>query len=262
MPSFIVRVMRLDRFEPNRIVTSNLVSPRTLGFIRAFEFIYVLVATISVWCTTDSAMNYFKYFTHLTYFGIMSYLLTSTLWCYFYLRQPESERAHWLKSGSPWLGYTHWLLYATVVTFSVIVPIVFWTLLADGMDEWTPLQIFQNVSEHALDGIFGAVVEVILNRHFLEPIHVIFVAFVMFLFMLWAFVTYAATAWDQGPIAAAYYFGVAAACLIFYFMLYFIHKYRNKWLAGSSIRINGDLDQEYEKQSESEKNTDGDYMEV
>lgn len=79
MPSFFVRILKLDRFEPNRIVTSNIVRPRTLVFIRAFEFVYVLAATISVWVTTDTAVDYFKYFTHLSYFGLMAYLFVSIL---------------------------------------------------------------------------------------------------------------------------------------------------------------------------------------
>ncbi|KAF8981720.1 hypothetical protein BGZ46_002383 [Entomortierella lignicola] len=256
--SFIVRALKLDRMEPNRIVTSNLVSPKTLMIIRGLIFLYVLAATISVWVTSLDALDYFKYFTHLTYFGLMSYFLASTLWGYFYLRQPESERANWVKSGSPWWAYTHWLLYATVVTFSVIVPIVFWSLLASGISSWTPLEYYQNISEHALDGVFGALFEMTLNRHFLQPVHSFFVAAVMILYMFWAFVVYAATggwvypflAWSQGPKAAIYYIAIAIALFIVYFVEYFIHKYRNKWLASYSIKINGDLDQEYEQYGE------------
>ncbi|KAF9348216.1 hypothetical protein BGX26_000365 [Mortierella sp. AD094] len=258
MPSLIVRAMKLDRFEPNRIVTSNIVSPKTLAIIRGIEFLYVLAATISVWATTKGAIHYFQFFTHLTYFGLMSYLFASTLWGYFYLRQPESERAHWVKSGSPWLGYTHWLLYSTVITFSVIVPIVFWTLLASGMNKWTPVEFYQNISEHALDGVFGALFEMILSRHFLQPIHSLFVAAVMLMYMCWSFVVHATTGkwvypfldWSQGPKAAIYYIGIAVALFIVFFAMYFIHKYRNKWLSSRSIKINGHLDQEYELQGE------------
>ncbi|KAI1318385.1 hypothetical protein EDD11_006723 [Mortierella claussenii] len=258
MPS-ITRMLRLEHFEPNRIVTSNLVSPLTLAVIRGLEFLYVLAATISVWITADSALDYFKYFTHLTYFGLMSYLLASTLWGVFYLRQPESERAQWIKGGSPWWGYTHWLLYSTVVTYSVVVPIVFWCLLASGMGSWTALDYYQNISEHALDGVFGAIGELILSRHFLEPLHSLFVALVMVFYMLWTFITHAIQDrwvypfldWNQGPVAAAYYIGIAIALFIIYFALYFLHKYRNRALANHSIKVNGDLDQEYREHRQS-----------
>ncbi|KAI8597190.1 hypothetical protein EDD21DRAFT_386081 [Dissophora ornata] len=256
--SFLVRVLKLDRFEPNRIVTSNLVSPKTLAIVRFLEFLYVAVATITVWDSSDSAVDYFKYFTHLTYFGLMCYLLASALWGLFYLRQPESERARWVKLGSPWWGYAHWLLYSTVVTYSVVVPIVFWTLLASGIGSWTPLEYYQNISEHALDGVFGALVELTLNRHFLQPIHSVFVAFVMILYMLLTFIVHATQgdwvypflSWSQGPIAAAYYIGIAIGLFIIYFILFAIHKYRNNALANNSIKINGDLDQEYREHRE------------
>ncbi|KAG0234247.1 hypothetical protein BGX31_004624 [Mortierella sp. GBA43] len=165
MTSFSKRILRLDRFEPDRIVTSNIVRPRTLVFIRVFGFIYVLAATISVWATIDNAVDYFKYFTHLAYFGLMAYLFVST-----HIRDQPALK---------------------VVTYSVFVPIVFWGLLAWDRRSWTPLKIYQNVSEHAMDGVFGAIVELIFNRHFLEPVHSLVVATVMILYMLLTFVIYA-----------------------------------------------------------------------
>lgn len=74
---------------------------------------------------------------------------------------------------------------------TVFVPIVFWGLLAWDLGSWTPLEYYQNVSEHVMDGVFGAIVELIFNRHFLEPMHSLFVAIVMILYMLLTFVVYA-----------------------------------------------------------------------
>lgn len=104
---------------------------------------------------------------------------------------PEAERAHWVKQGNPWWGYTHWLLYSTVVVFSVVVPLVFWTLLSSGMSLWTPMAWYQNVSVHAMDGVFGFLGELILSRHFLQPIHSFVVAGIMLLYMLMTFIVYA-----------------------------------------------------------------------
>ncbi|KAG0367191.1 hypothetical protein BC939DRAFT_450849 [Gamsiella multidivaricata] len=254
MPSFFVRALKLNRFQPNRIVTSHLVSPMTLAIVRGIEFLYTFVTSIIVWATTKAAVDYFQYFTHLSYFGLMAYLFASTVWSTLYLRRPESERAKWLRSGSPWWGYTHWLFYSTVVTYAVVIPIVFWSYLAWDRASWTRMEYFRNISVHALNGVFGAVVELILNRHFLLPVHSLFVAAVMILYMLMTFLVFAGQGtwvypfldWSQGPIAAAYYFIVAAGLFVIYFILYFLHKYRNKWLAKRSIKVNGDLDKEYE----------------
>ncbi|GJJ75550.1 hypothetical protein EMPS_07908 [Entomortierella parvispora] len=251
--SSIVRFMKLDRFEPNRIVTSNLVSPKVLAAVRFVELLYVSAAMISVWATASSAGEYFRYFTNLTYFGLFSYLLASTIWSFGYLRQPVSERAQWVKLGNPWWGRAHWLLYSTVATYSIVVPIVFWTLLTAGMSSWSSLTWYQNLSVHALDGLFGAIVELTLNRHFLQPIHSVFVAVVMVFYMFLTFVVhktqglwvYPFLDWSQGPIAAAYYIGIAVGLFIIYFISLLIHKYRNKAFASRSIVVNGDLDSEY-----------------
>jgi len=76
--------MKLDRFEPNRIVTSNLVSPKVLAAVRFVELLYVTAAIISVWATAPSAGEYFRYFTNLSYFGLFSYLLVSFFLCFFH----------------------------------------------------------------------------------------------------------------------------------------------------------------------------------
>ncbi|KAF9995360.1 hypothetical protein BGZ80_011242 [Entomortierella chlamydospora] len=241
--SFIVKALKLDRFEPDRIVTSNIVTPFTLAILRGLACLYALVVIISVWATSDTAAGYFVFFTNLTYFGLTSYLVCSTLWSFGYLRQPESDRAQWLKSGSPWWGYTHWLLYATIITFHVVVPIVFWTLLAKNLP--TGFGAWQNASVHAVDGVF-AIFELIFNRHFLQPIHSFVVAGVMVLYMFLTFIyhktsgnwVYPFLDWSQGPIAAAYYIGIAIGLFIIYFVLLVLHKYRNKWLAGRCAKVN------------------------
>ncbi|KAG0270252.1 hypothetical protein BGZ95_001764 [Linnemannia exigua] len=248
--SFVIKHLKLDRFEPNRIVTSNVVGPKVLCAIRAVELLYVTIALVIVWCKSASLTAYLKYFTNLTFFGIFAYLLSSTIWSVFYIRIPESERAHWVKQGNPWWGYTHWLLYSSVVVYSVVVPIVFWTLLSKGMSSWTPMAMYQNISVHAMDGVFGALGELILSRHFLQPVHSILVAGVMLLYMLMTFIVYASEgtwvypflSWSQGPIAAAYYIGIAICLFILFFALYFIHNARNNFFKERSARMNPELE--------------------
>ncbi|KAG0051470.1 hypothetical protein BGZ83_003755 [Gryganskiella cystojenkinii] len=266
--NFFVRHFKLDKFEPNRIVTSNLVSPKALFIVRLIELLYVTAAIISVWATASSAGEYFRYFTNLTYFGIFAYLLACTIWSFGYLRQPVSERARWVKLGNPWWGRTHWLLYSTVAIYSIVVPIVFWTLLTAGMKYWTPLDWYQNLSVHALDGLFGAIVELTLNRHVLEPIHSIFVAGVMVLYMFLTFIVhktqglwvYPFLDWSKGPIAAAYYIGIAIGLFIIFFISMYIHRVRNRAFASRSIVVNGDLDREYTEHEN--KEFEGHHMEA
>ncbi|KAF9086693.1 hypothetical protein BGX23_008650 [Mortierella sp. AD031] len=248
--NFIIKFFKFDRFEPSRIVTSNVVGPKVLCAIRAIELLYVTIALITVWSTTSSITNYLKFFTNLTFFGIFAYLLSCTIWSVFYLRIPEGERAHWVRQGSPWWGYTHWLLYSSVVVYSCVVPLIFWTLLSKGMGKWTALAMYQNISVHAMDGVFGALGELILSRHFLQPIHSLVVAGIMVLYMFMTFIVYANEGiwvypflnWNQGPIAAAYYIGMAIGLFMLYFILYFIHEARNKFFRNRSARMNPELE--------------------
>ncbi|KAF9937864.1 hypothetical protein BGZ65_000866 [Modicella reniformis] len=172
MPSLLVRILKLDRFEPNRIVTSNIVRPRTLLLIRAFGFLYVLAASISVWATTDNVVDY----------------QASTVWGILFLRLsgPIGSKAD-LPGGE---------LCALVALFNNSNLLCggachLLGLLSWNMPSWTPLDYYQNISVHAMGGFFGTIVELISNRHFLQPVHSLFVAAVMILYMLLTFVVYA-----------------------------------------------------------------------
>ncbi|KAG0326990.1 hypothetical protein BG000_001170, partial [Podila horticola] len=211
----IAHAFKLDRFEPERMVTSNWVGPKILAGVRFVETLYVWIVIISVWASSATAVDYLKYFTNLTYCGLAVYLLCTSLWTIGYLRQPSSERSDWITSkAGGWLGYLHWLLYSTVITFHIVVPIVFWTLLSTGTPT-TALGRWHNYSVHLLDGVL-AISELVFNRHFLQPIHSLFVAGVMLFYMFLTFVVhktqgtwvYPFLNWDQGPKAAIYYIGI------------------------------------------------------
>ncbi|KAF8935595.1 hypothetical protein EDD21DRAFT_331470 [Dissophora ornata] len=243
----IVRALKLDRFEPDRIVTSNLVRPLTFAILRGILTLYTLIVVIAVWATSETAIGYLMYFTNLTYLGLVVYFVCSTIWSIGYLRQPATERAQWLKNRSPWWGYGHWLLYSTVVTYHIVVPIVYWTMLSTGAYMST-FASWRNASVHAVDG-FCAVFELVFNRHELQPIHSIVVAGIMVMYMFLTFIihktkgiwVYSFLDWDQGAICAAYYLGIAIGLLIIFFVLLVLHKYRNRWLAGCCARVNHDL---------------------
>ncbi|KAG0257888.1 hypothetical protein BG011_003702 [Mortierella polycephala] len=231
--SFIARALKLDRFEPDRIVTSNLVHPITLAILRGILCVYALIVIISVWATSKSIDGYLKYFTNLTYFGLVTYLV------------PAEQREQWLKRGSPWWGWLHWLLYTTVVTYHIVVPLVYWTMLNVSGSSADTVEVWQNVSVHALDGVF-AVFELIFNRHFLQPIHSFVVAGVMVLYMLLTFLAYADKGtwvypfldWSQGAICVAYYFGIAIGLFIIFFILLALHRIRNRLLARRCAVVN------------------------
>ncbi|KAF9412086.1 hypothetical protein BGZ94_001147 [Podila epigama] len=252
----IVRLLKFDRFEPERIVTSNWVGPKVLAAIRFAETIYVWTVIISIWITSTSASSYLKYFTNLTFFGLSVYFLCTSIWTIGYLRQPTSERAQWIhRTGSGWLGYLHWLLYSTIITYHIIVPVVFWTLLSTG-NPTTAISRWQNYSVHLLDGVL-AISELIFNRHFLQPIHSLIIAGIMLFYMFLTFIVhktegtwvYPFLDWNQGPKAAIYYIGICIGLFVVFFVLLFVHKYRNQWLQNRAAKVNPELALQHQQAS-------------
>ncbi|KAG0316588.1 hypothetical protein BGZ99_006808, partial [Dissophora globulifera] len=67
-----------------------------------------------------------------------------------------------------------------------------------------------------------------------------------------------------GPIAAAYYIGIAIGVFVIYFILLFLHKLRNKSLARYS-QVDGDMDLEHSdyrnRRNEKEEADEGNRLE-
>jgi hypothetical protein len=107
---------------------------------------------------------------------------------------------------------------------------------------------WKNYSVHAIDGVF-ALFELIFNRHFLQPVHSVVVAFVMLMYMCLTFVVrqtkgtwvYPFLDWDQGLICIVYYLGIAVGLFVIYFLLMAVHRLRNRWLAGRCAVVNKDM---------------------
>ncbi len=60
-----------------------------------------------------------------------------------------------LASAPAGVKLAFWVLYESVVTFHLVVPVVFWALLAgDLMKSDSPLRWWASVSQHALDLVF------------------------------------------------------------------------------------------------------------
>ena len=83
---WVVRALKLDRFEPDRIVTSNLVRPLYLAILRGLFCLYSIIVVLSKWITADNAVEYLQYFTNLAYCGLVLYLLVG------FLHVPSADR--------------------------------------------------------------------------------------------------------------------------------------------------------------------------
>ncbi|PSR75352.1 hypothetical protein PHLCEN_2v9215 [Hermanssonia centrifuga] len=140
------------------LVTSPILPPLWLAATRLTFAVYGTVFIIfrlayeGIKYHTDSA--FFSYFTSLSYIGLFSYFWASGVQTLLFAlsgckRYPLQR---WYKP----LHFLHMLLLSTIITFPIIVTIVFWSLLSSPTTLSTRYSAWTNISEHALNTVFAA----------------------------------------------------------------------------------------------------------
>lgn len=141
--------VREDDFHlSHRFVTSWLLPPLLLAVLRgtvafyAFTAIFFKLGWQGTHGLADANDSDLSYFTNLTFWGIAFYFLFSAVHTYLYARRGYAPLDRWPRL----LQALHSLFYTTVVTFPLLVTIVFWVLLYDG--PWYPVEFdaWSNVS--------------------------------------------------------------------------------------------------------------------
>lgn len=244
----IVRWFGLDRFEPERAVTSHFVSSKTLFLIRLPLSLYSLIVMwVDIIWTIKSGefRRFFAYFTDLTFVGLHAYLITTLyhhakyLWSekkdYTTLRRPSS----FLDQASI-LNYLYVYLYHTVIVFNIQTPVVFWALLAREKlfnANLSPVDFWISISLHAVT-LFILLLEVMFNRMVVSKKMVLLVFGTVVLYMCLTFIIFAVEQWwvysfldwRVGPSAAIWYISISVFIIICFFMQLLLHKSRD-WIA-------------------------------
>lgn len=135
----------------DRYATSWLLSPTILAFLRlslslwAFTTIFVIFGWNDSHGDVQHSHRSFSYFTNLTYWGLAFYFLFSGLHSFSYARRGTS----WLRSWPRPLQAAHAIFYTTVITFPILVTVVFWGILYSG--PWFPVvfDAWSNVSSRS-----------------------------------------------------------------------------------------------------------------
>ncbi|KAI2626392.1 hypothetical protein GGS21DRAFT_271677 [Xylaria nigripes] len=220
-----------DRFDPShRFVTSWLVSPFVLCGVRALVFLYTfttLIFIISYQCANEdqggctATRQSFSFFTVLTYWGIALYNLTAAIHTLLYALNGSAPLHRFPRP----LQALHAFFSTTVTTYPYLVTIVFWSILASPKTLATSYSAWDNISQHMLNSVF-ATVEIVLSRTNPPPfIHLVFLLVILILYLALAYITRATEGFytydfldpgKQGPLVAAYVFGVAIGiCVLF-----------------------------------------------
>jgi len=234
-------------FDPaHKYVTSPVFrSPLVLASLRITIALYTLVVLLVtlIWKTTKQhdGKSYFSFFTYLTYIGLCAYYFTSST-------QTFSYALRWRKSGAG-AGYPlqHWprflqalhvILQSTVVTFPIIVTVVFWVLLADPTTFGDLFSSWSNISIHALNTLF-ALIEILLTNSPPAPwLTLIPCLLFMVGYLGVAYITHATQGiytysfldpHKQGAKLAAYIVGIAVGEIIVFSLVRGIVVLRERW---------------------------------
>ncbi|KAK4520717.1 uncharacterized protein ATC70_006596 [Mucor velutinosus] len=230
----IIRWFGFDQFVPERAVTSYWVSSKTFFIIR---FIVTLYSTVVFWtylgllASFADVKGFFSAFTTLTFIGLHAYLVTACVYHFRYLRHKNVD---FLLNQPSVLNYLFLYLYATIVTYNILTPVVFWSILNKTNDGVPVVVMWINVSVHGVS-FFMMITDVIFNRIKIPIRLVLPVFFTVIFYMFLAFVIFASTGrwvypfldWSQGPPTAIWYFVVAIIVVASFFLMILIHWIRD-----------------------------------
>ncbi|KEF55045.1 uncharacterized protein A1O9_08698 [Exophiala aquamarina CBS 119918] len=219
-------------FDPNHTFTTSwLLPPLLLSILRLLIFTYCLATQLTHWIYDGVHSSRFligqefSYFTVLTFWGILFYMLVAGVHTLVYAIKGRS----WLDRWPRWLQALHSFYYTTIVTFPILVTIVYWAILYDG--PWFPLTFnaWSNISRHALNTFF-CLLEIFLPATNPPPfLHVVGLIVLLLLYLGLAYLTHATQGFyvynfldpDTGAgKVTGYCFGIFAAILIIFFVVW------------------------------------------
>ncbi|KAF8803216.1 hypothetical protein BYT27DRAFT_7195795 [Phlegmacium glaucopus] len=226
-----------------KLVTSDLFSPWWLASIRLLIAVYVLIVLvfILVWEAVKKDPNntvdsYFSYFTNLSYIGICAYFFASGVQTFAYAR--NNKQGYPLQHWPRILRYLHGLLLSTVVTFPILVTVVYWALLSSPSTFETPYSTWSNISKHALNSVLALFEVFFTNIGPLAWLDLPVTIVILAGYLGVAYITHATQGIypyafldpkKQGKLLAAYIVGIAVGqCIVFLVVTGLIHF--RQWL--------------------------------
>ncbi|KFY64234.1 hypothetical protein V496_03393 [Pseudogymnoascus sp. VKM F-4515 (FW-2607)] len=245
-----------DLFDSShRFETSWLITPWALFFFRAFFSFYTFFVLIFNLIWTGVQPSYgggpaaslsFSYFTILTYWGLAFYFLFSSIHTLTYARHGTPLLARFPRP----LQALHSLLYTTILTYPLLVTIVYWAILYTA---WfpTPYPRWTNLSQHAFNSLF-ALFELVIPRTNRPPwIHLPALILILALYLALAYLThytrgvYVYDFLDPGNGRGAltgYVLGIAAGIVVIFLVvqgLVWLRKWATEKKLGREGRFHG-----------------------
>jgi len=240
-------------------VTSPWFSPTILAVIRGTIAFYTLFALlfILIWQAVIEGVadSYFSYFTELTYIGICSYYWASFTQTLVYARRlrqsPHKTPEYPLQKWPRILQLLHVMLGTTIVSFPILVTIVFWGLLASSSVFSTKFNAWSNISIHALNTVWSLFEMIGTNSPPPRWPMLPFMIFILALYLALAYVTYATQRFypyaflnpaKEHDRLAVYIIGIAVAGCVVFSLAKTIMWIRMRAVSRKQARATGGLD--------------------
>lgn len=236
----------------HKFVTSPFIrSPLILALVRLLVALYtVLVLLVAlIWDSVKlgKGKSFFSYFTYLAYIGLCAYYCASGT-------QTVAYAVGWRKLGAG-AGYPlqrwprvlqamHVVLQATVVTFAILVTIVFWALLSDSSTFATTFNAWSDISVHALNTVFALFEIGFTNSPPVPWLTLPFCVLILVAYLGVAYITHATQGFYtypfldptlQGPKLAAYIIGILLAEIIIFCLVKVVETWRERWAVNRGL---------------------------
>lgn len=175
------KLLDISNVNADRIVHSYFMPsvPWVVG-LRAVFAVYCTCVLLASLITEMDGGYWFAYFTHLSYLGLTIYLWTALMISARYLMDSNASSLHKLPARSQDIFCS--VMYTTSYCFHVIVPVVYWALLATSQAQ--PLKQWLNFSQHGLDFVV-IFIEFFLNRIIFSWGHLLIAYVVLIIYIGW-----------------------------------------------------------------------------
>ncbi|PPQ74633.1 hypothetical protein CVT26_007442 [Gymnopilus dilepis] len=213
-----------------KLVTSYLFPPKALAGIRLAVALYTLVVLVFllIWEGVKElgVQSFFSYFTNLSYIGICAYFWASGVQTFFYAQ--NEHKTYPLQQWPRFLLYLHVLLLTSVITYPILVTVVFWVLLSGPSTFASTYSTWSNISKHALNSIFALFEILFTNVPSMPWLNLFITIIILGCYLGIAYITHATqdiytysflNPRKEGAKLAAYIVGIAVGQIVIFLLV-------------------------------------------
>ncbi|KAI9138826.1 hypothetical protein BKA69DRAFT_1089491 [Paraphysoderma sedebokerense] len=228
------------------LVASPWLSPTSVLFVRILLALWLTICLPFVFVVNGEGGRLFIYFTNLSFFGLIVTSWVSQTLLYISARYRNDPTSKHLKNAR-FLRFFATFLYSTSFPYHLLVPLVYWVLLAEAQP--TPLRTFVNFARHGLDFVVIFIYFATSSLSMTWPMMIPTITLAIF-YMFYVWIWYGTgSGWaynflDWNRPASNYMYPLL---VVGFFLAYFfgmsMHWLRAKVLGGSKLTVGTDEDE-------------------